>query len=59
MVSNRTSPEDASYTGIRAGPFGYRREPIPSGRRSGDEERFEHLTHFRQLIMGLKAARVG
>jgi hypothetical protein len=25
----------------------------------GDEERFEHLTHFRQLIMGLKAARVG
>ena len=34
-------------------------EGVPSGRLSGDEERFEHLSHFRQLIMGLKAARVG
>jgi hypothetical protein len=31
----------------------------PSGRLGGDKERLEHLTHFTQLIMGLKAARVG
>src|SRR3984957_21300596 len=34
-------------------------ELIPSGRLNGDEERFEHLTHFGQLIVGVKATRVG
>ncbi len=33
-------------------------EAIPSRCLSGDEEAFEHLSHFRQLIMGLKAARI-
>lgn len=39
--------------------FSHKEPGNPSGRLSGGEERFEHLTHFRQLIMGLKAARVG
>lgn len=50
---------DGSWSVAGRSLFGYREWRDPSGDLSGDEERFEHLTHFRQLVVSLEAARVG